>query len=728
VSSCAQSDAALAYLIQDPFHEYATRFVEHIYRKYGYRAICFYTDRRRRLREERNYPILRSQCVAASYDIPADSLGHFASYVRSRHRVAGVIPFNEITLRSAIELATGLELSWVQPREMRRIQDKFALKDQLRREHSHIRINASRRVDSLAAILSARSDAAYARFVLKPNDGYGNRGIGFFDSNSPPGEIEAFLRRHAGAPILMEEYVDGAEYFVNGQVDGAGRVAVVAIFQYTRIPANGRLNIDFATLLVHHHDPRFAELARYAEQVLVATGLRRSPFHLEIKLDRDGPCMIELGARLAGHGNAVLCGELHGGLDLIELAAHYYLHAEDYGPIPLDWASYDSAAVHYVHGIATRRERIYRLGGIAAIEALPEFHGWARKPTVGEMLEPTIDSLTMPFSLILRARREADVLKAEAQVRQLLRWNESIGLPLRIRATVAGRLLLRRYSIALRVRVLSLLQSEHRSMKPVSVIESGGTLFERICRRGLSLFDRLVWRWQRLGRRVRPESESHGQGCTDSILAWARNYVAVPHPELKRTGPICPFVQPSIELGQFTVKCFEGILDADLRRVRRIILDEAQIFLERTPVRGAKGKFASVVLAFPRLSPPQDAMLDRIHEQLKAHLVERYDLMTAAFHPQSSKPSISNPEFAVFRAPVPLFVIRHLDVRDVLFLGNNERAFRRYRARFGTLFDRGEVSNEFGYVERYAAACARFGMKAPSIAAARSAERTSAGA
>jgi biotin carboxylase len=292
------------YLIQDPYHAYAARFIEHFHRKYGYRAICFYTDRRERLRHEPHFPVLRSECVAASYDIGTSGLARFAAHVAAHHDVVAALPFNEPAVLPAAELARHLGLSWAQPEVMRRFQDKFALKEHLRRVNPEIPMNASQRVETVADVQAARRHPAYQRFVLKPNEGFGNRSIGMFDAATPEAEIDDFLRRLPGARVLMEQYIDGPEYFVNGQVDGEREVTVVAIFQYVRVPANGRRNIDSETLLVPHRDPRFAQLARYTQQVVQAAGLRRSPFHLELKIGETGPCLIEVGARLAGHSNA----------------------------------------------------------------------------------------------------------------------------------------------------------------------------------------------------------------------------------------------------------------------------------------------------------------------------------------------------------------------------------------------------------------------------------------
>src|SRR5271170_7079734 len=108
------------YLIQDPYHEYGVRFVEHIYRRYGYRAICFYTDRRERLLHEPGFPQLRSNCIAAAYDVEPARMNRFIEQMRARRDVIGVIPFNETSLLPATEIAARLGLSWAQPEVLAR--------------------------------------------------------------------------------------------------------------------------------------------------------------------------------------------------------------------------------------------------------------------------------------------------------------------------------------------------------------------------------------------------------------------------------------------------------------------------------------------------------------------------------------------------------------------------------------------------------------------------------
>lgn len=420
--------SAPQFVIQDPYHEYGTRIVEHIHRRYGYRAICLFTSRAEREPAGPKATRLPSECVAADYDLAA-GIEWVTGRLRTHHHVVAVIPFDETSLLPAAELASRLGLAWPDPVILGRFRNKFELKRHLRSTAPRIRINASQIVQTSRHVAALRQSAPFNRFVLKPNDGYGNRAIGLFERGCAERDIVRYLdaaRQHA---VVMEEYIEGREYFVNGQVDVTGRVFIVAIFQYLRLSANGRHDIDYETLQVRHGTPLFDALAGYAESVIAATGLTRSPFHLELKVDALGPCLIEVAARLPGHGNAILSGELHGGqLDLIEMACHYYLQTTDFGAPALNWAAYNSQIAHYVHGVSHRRERIYDLQGIAEVEALPQFHRWIKRPAIGCRVERTLDCLSMPWSVLLKAATEEQAATAAAEVRRLIRWNRRTGL------------------------------------------------------------------------------------------------------------------------------------------------------------------------------------------------------------------------------------------------------------------------------------------------------------
>ncbi len=687
-------------LIQDPYHDYAARFIELGARRHGVTAVCFFTDPLERARHEHLYPVLRSEKVSARYDVPRDDLSGFLERTLPHHRIAAVLPVSEPTLPGAVRIAHALGLSWADPAVLARFSDKFLLKQYLRDAHPHLRINASRRIANLAEVLAARASPHYRRFVLKPNSGFGNRDVGMFDAASPASAIEEFLRSRPQTPMVMEQYIEGEEYFVNGQVDAGGETTVVAIFKYSKVAANGRDNIDYETALVPRRDANFDLLAHYAAQVLRATGLRRSPFHLELKLDASGPCLVEIGARLAGLGNAEICGRLHGpDLDLLDLALHYYLHDADYGPLPLDWTRYDSSAMRYVHGIATRAETVYRLEGVAQIEAMPEFYAWVKKPDLGTRLEVTTDILTMPYCVILQGPDDAALVAAAANVRRLLRWNASVSVPRRV---LLGLWLLgRRCAVGLRIRIAARLRRGSRWP------------FAR-------WLDSVALRWQRRfpspPLAIDPRGHEDSRGLAAEITGWAVGYLGAPHPQLRREGAICPFVRPSVELERLVVTMPPMPRRATPWRLRATVLGAARAFAARFPVEAPKNQFASLVLAFPGLAPDRFALLDRVHDQLKTHLATEFSVMSTPFHPASNRPSASNPAFRVFRGPYPMFVLRHIDIRDIRFVDSNRRAFLHYHRRFAAAYESGAVDDRFGDLTRFRRARTRFGLLPPADA------------
>jgi hypothetical protein len=434
------------YVIFNPHHEYGLSLIERIHERHRRRAVCCFTDPSGRARRAA-HELARTHAglIVGIYHAHPQRLEPLLQHLKARHRVSAVAPFDEDGLLPAAQAVEALGLASTDAPLLRRFRDKYALKAHLRVGRPWLRMNASERVEDVAQVLALRAEPDYRRFVLKPNDGCGNRDIGVFGRDSAPKAIERYFERLRGRAVVMEEYVGGREFFVNGQIDADGRVLVVAVFEYDRQPANGRHNIDFETVKVAHRDPRFQRLAKYAIEVMRASGLRRSPFHLELKVDERGPCLIEVAARLAGHGNARLCGELHGSwIDLLDWAGHCWVSESPYGRAGLDWSRYDADALRYVHGVAEREERLVDIEGLEEVEALPEFYRWVKKPLPGGRVERTTCSHTTPWILIVRAPSEPEAARAANAARNLIRWNRrsaGVGRPLRVLRLRAPRAL-----------------------------------------------------------------------------------------------------------------------------------------------------------------------------------------------------------------------------------------------------------------------------------------------
>ena len=407
------------FVLIDPFHDYATRFIEVIGARHGSRPICVHTAGRGEFRRGlRAFPSLRphEHLFAAPGELPG--LGR--RLLRERD-VAGAIPFSEAVLERTIELLRGLGSAWNDETVLRLVRDKFALKDRLRSMRPAVAVGESLRA---AAGAEVPLDALPDRCVVKPNGGSGNNSVGFFTRRTPKAAIEQFLRQSRASDFVVEEFHPGTEYFVNGQTDAQGASTVFAIFRYERVWANG-FQVDWLTHKVGRGAAEFPLLESYARAVVTSIGLRRSPFHLEVKVAGGNARLVEIGARLVGNGNAFLCNELHGGkLDVFAIAAEHYLHDGAGAAAQPDWEAYDGREVTYVHGVSSENSLVCSLEGIDAVERHPRFAGWVKKPALGQRLRPTVDLFTAPWSLLVHGPRGMDMRPAASELRSLLRINQ----------------------------------------------------------------------------------------------------------------------------------------------------------------------------------------------------------------------------------------------------------------------------------------------------------------
>jgi hypothetical protein len=394
--------AAPEAVLLDPYHPYAVRLIEALHRQHALRVVAVYSDRRELRRQAHKYPVLGGPLVSASYIAGPGGLAGLAAHLREHHDVRAVVPHQEPGVLPLLELADRLGLAWAQPQVLGRFRAKGTLKEHLRRAPQPPRINATALVDDVAGVRAAVERHGLDRFVLKPDDGYGNVAVGVLEATAADSAIAEHLGRRPGQRWLLEEFLDGPELFVNGQVDAAGAVTVYSVTRYVRRDEGGRTGLALGDVSIRTDDPLFAPSAAYAASVIRASGLRRSPWHLELKVDDQGPCLIEVGARLPGGGHADYDEMLHGGaLDPFAVAARHYVD-ESTAHVPLDWAAYDAAHLGQINGLSTGAGRVSSVHGLAVVEALPEFVRWEHRPRVGERLVATRDLLSHPWRVTVR--------------------------------------------------------------------------------------------------------------------------------------------------------------------------------------------------------------------------------------------------------------------------------------------------------------------------------------
>ncbi len=413
------------YLMPEPVVSYARPFIEHIYTRYGLKAVCLYSDAKLAHYQRHLLPPNPSRFIEAQYSATGARMGDVADELRRKYEIVGIVPSGEPSVAPAARWAELLGIRWNDPAVLRRFRDKYAFKAHLRQNHPEIALNTSRIVRAASELLDARASLP-ARFVLKPNAGMGNRGVGFFTRESSAAEIESFFAAGHGQTYVLEDRLVGREHCVNGQIDEKGNVIVTQVMEDERTTANDVPNVYAVTRHLPRSAPAYAPLVRYAESVMRASGLVRCPFHLEAMYDEAlGPRLIEVGARFAGSDLAAACDDVHGGrFDSIAVAAHYYLHDTKLSNLGLDWDYYDRVHFAVVAGIALERGVVYNVRGTREVERLAEFRRWDKQVKPGDVVEKTIDLFTMPYSVHLRGLGSPEQLEGAIETaRRSVRWN-----------------------------------------------------------------------------------------------------------------------------------------------------------------------------------------------------------------------------------------------------------------------------------------------------------------
>ncbi len=418
------------YLIQDPHDEDAIQFIRTISLYFGLRPVCFYTDKKARFYGEQQFPLLRGNLIESSYDVSLDDLRPFCDEVGGRYHILGVVPYREDTVEVAAELCGMLGLDWNDAETLGRFRDKFELKRHVASRDPSVRVPECRLVRTVEDVWNG---PALDRFVIKPNSGFGNMRIGIFDANERD-KIDAHVQGGPATTWILEEFIGGTEFHVNGQVRRDGEVTILAVFEYTRTAVNNYPTVYSGERQCRTTHPQFEAITEYARRLLAATELRACPFHLEVKVDANGPCVVDLGARFASEGGPQTFSRLHPDRpDAYAVAAHDYLGDNTFAKEPVDYRHYNSELNVAVYGISHERETIENLEGVDEIEALPEFVRWAVKPRIGDHVHPTKDLRGAPYIVELRHfGDDAGANQLIERVRATIRWNQ--------RTSAAGRL------------------------------------------------------------------------------------------------------------------------------------------------------------------------------------------------------------------------------------------------------------------------------------------------
>ncbi len=155
-----------------------------------------------------------------------------------------------------------------------------------------------------------------------------------------------------------------------------------------------------------------------------------------------------------------------------------------------------------------------------------------------------------------------------------------------------------------------------------------------------------------------------------ATIAWVRRFLARPHPDLGRAGPVCPFTPMALELDTIWMTEVKDSTP-DPQRIHDVIEECRKVFLETEPRDGPMAINKVIMVVFSGLGPEAATWIDAMQAKLKPNFVD-VGLMLGEFHSRNDTPGLRNPDFRPLRSPIPMLVIRHMVESDLPFMKRDE--------------------------------------------------------
>ena len=237
-----------------------------------------------------------------------------------RNRVDGVMTIaSDMPMRSVAAVADELGLVGISKETAIKATDKGEMRMALSK--SGVPIPAFYRVRSKEEYRSAVNKIKEAGYkcIVKPADNSGSRGIDLlsdFEQETIDNAYEYSKQSSRSGDLMVEEYMEGDEVSVESlSIDGICHVIQITDKLTTGAPYFVEMGHSQPSGLSEDTKEKIRQITIAANK---AIGIENGPAHTEIKITKDGPKIIELGARLGGDNITTHLTPLSTGVDMVE--------------------------------------------------------------------------------------------------------------------------------------------------------------------------------------------------------------------------------------------------------------------------------------------------------------------------------------------------------------------------------------------------------------------------
>lgn len=195
---------------------------------------------------------------------------------------------------------------------------------------------------------------------------------------------------------VVEEYIGGTEYQVNTFSDGKN-IHVTDIWLTKKIDTKFASNLYYNSWLTSPQEPSLKSVVEYVKKIAQATGITYGPGHIEVKVDEEGPALIEAHARFGGGKQPELLQELSN-FDPYAATVEVFTGGKTTVPHKIEFSAH--AAV-----VSCPTDKTCENGtvsGINEISKLPSFQSFLTgRALSGGRVEPTLNMQNYPLRVSL---------------------------------------------------------------------------------------------------------------------------------------------------------------------------------------------------------------------------------------------------------------------------------------------------------------------------------------
>lgn len=237
-----------------------------------------------------------------------------------KHKIDGIMTLaSDMPMRTIAKVAKEMNLVGITEDTALKATNKAVMRDSL--FAADVPVPIFHKISNEDEFYDAVSDIKNRGYkvIVKPADNSGSRGVNLLDDYTEESLKKSYQYTKEfsrSGDIVVEEYMEGPEVSVETlTIDGNCHVIQITDKITTGAPYFVEMGHSQPT---QHPD----ELKRKIEEVAIAAnkaiGITNGPSHTEIKVTKDGPKIVELGARLGGDNITTHLVPLSTGVDMVE--------------------------------------------------------------------------------------------------------------------------------------------------------------------------------------------------------------------------------------------------------------------------------------------------------------------------------------------------------------------------------------------------------------------------